>query len=732
MVDKVGAGTATADVEHPFVRRHPGAQGRRVGTMRGGLVVRVSLVVAMVLGGSSAGVHAEEATGVTGSVDAAGSAGAVGATGWSSQVRTGPDGTSVQRELPEGASAGRPVLALGDPTRLLAGPTAAADGWSAPTTSAGLAALRSRLEPTAGVAMTAEDEEAAEDEQEEDWEGPSSVWYGTQVLGDLTGDGVSELATTSYRYPEGVGELQVRRGGDLDVLWSMPSGYTDLRPVGDIDGDGRAEVLLHEVEVTVRADEYRCDEDETTCSGRYEADLRWGASLLDAMTGAVRWSQVHDGHEAYRWAYDPAGIAVQESVDALLVDPAGDVDGDGHVDLALTEVALDHTFTEGTSDLTPGLGLAGERTVAESLDARTDVEWRNGEGTAVRSLVHDEANELALLGAPLGDLDGDGADDALLEVVVLTPAQARCTTVIAVGDVMCDEEQAGGISLRLDARSGRTGAALWSADAGNPFAIFPFGDLDGDGLEDLWILTGAEGYVTTTLSAADGATIWSRTEEDWIFPMVVADVDADDAPEVATAMFALTDEGIEVAVWRLEGDTGAVRSISRPLPAAAWGDCALILSYAFTAPDGDGDGVADLLVGQAVEDLGPGCEGPASSSHAAAATSSGADVTLRQEGGPGLLAFAPAGDLDADGTEDLLQTSWETGEVAALSGLFGPQLWTMESAEFVLGLGVDVDGVPGADLASFELLETPDGGSVDHLRIRNGRDLTVRLHLPEE
>ena len=37
-----------------------------------------------------------------------------------------------------------------------------------------------------------------------------------------------------------------------------------------------------------------------------------------------------------------------------------------------------------------------------------------------------------------------------------------------------------------------------------------------------------------------------------------------------------------------------------------------------------------------------------------------------------------------------------------------------------------------AEEASFELRETPDGGSVDHLRIRNGHDLTVRLHLPEE
>jgi hypothetical protein len=274
------------------------------------------------------------------------------------------------------------------------------------------------------------------------------------------------------------------------------------------------------------------------------------------------------------------------------------------------------------------------------------------------------------------DLDGDGRAE------VLAPGPGRLTVL-----------------ARLGSDGGPPLVVREAADAGdNPVAVAA-GDLDGDGRTDLAIANHDTHYITVLLAGPDGFGPARHIDVD-VSPhphaVALADLDEDGRPELlvddrnAEALRVLRADGAGgfEAVGRIDvgGDPyrGMVIAdvdddehldIVTPNPdrvAIQLGDGTGAFSpgptlqprgfrpFAIAVGDFDGDGVADIAAGSG--------EGPA-----------GAEIWLGDGGGrfrpapgsPFTIAAGPtaaaAADIDGDGVDDLLLSSW-SGELAIVYG----------------------------------------------------------------
>lgn len=235
------------------------------------------------------------------------------------------------------------------------------------------------------------------------------------------------------------------------------------------------------------------------------------------------------------------------------------------------------------------------------------------------------------------DLDGDGSDDV----------------VISAPNAVVDGQSRGVVEAwRTD------GARLWRA-VGRPYDglgwhLAAAGDVDGDGVEDVWagapsnperghvyLLSGATGEVARTIASprADDQFGWYLTALD--------DVDGDGLADVAIGAPTATIAGARRGVVTLVSATGAVL---RELP----GERADAEHGVMLAPmdDLDGDGVGDLAVGA------PADQNAATPGHGeviAYSTATGAPLR-RLTGDAGELygrALARLDDLDGDGVREL-------------------------------------------------------------------------------
>jgi hypothetical protein len=281
-----------------------------------------------------------------------------------------------------------------------------------------------------------------------------------RALGDLDGDGFADFSvTTSFTFliqrrdpaqPERVMETITRREavtylhyGSRDVAQiATPAARLDadvfVSALGDLDGDGYRELLL-------------------TTPERY--------LVLPGTRERQR------GRIALERALAIADIAPNEQY-AKDQAELGDFDGDGFDDLLVSEFR----FSEPSSDSAElhHLFYGSPRLLAGPLSA--------ADADAV--FVNPNAVVTSLL-RPLGDWDGDGQQDLLLDHY-LWPSD---------GDVLFELPSARHVSLLRGARSRFAGSyTIPTRSAGLPpddsDAVFmltiPAGDLDGDGKDDLF------------------------------------------------------------------------------------------------------------------------------------------------------------------------------------------------------------------------------------------------------
>lgn len=318
--------------------------------------------------------------------------------------------------------------------------------------------------------------------------------------------------------------------------------------------------------------------------------------------------------------------------------------------------------------------------------------------------------------ADLNDIDGDGVKEAI------------------ISDPF--DPQSGTNSGRVFVYSGRTGQLLWtfigqlSWQFG--YAIADAGDVNADGIPD--IIVGAPGSGAgraIVYSGADGSVLLTRTGEasgDFFGRAVagVGDLNADGHGDIAVGApgndAAASNAG---RVYVYSGVDGAlIRTFSGPSASAAFG------SGVARAGDLNHDGVCDLIVGAPVALSAP---------RGRAYVYSGADGALLlpafQPDQFGISTFgqffvADAGDVNADGTEDLYVGAYDAnggaGRAFVYSGVTGALLHVFggdPGAGMGPGRGAgDVNHDGHADLIIGSYTSNAGGAAAGKIEIYSGLD----------
>ncbi len=255
------------------------------------------------------------------------------------------------------------------------------------------------------------------------------------VAADLDGDGVTGLGIGAPAWDGGSGRLgwyTSAGSGDqvLDDAWLVVAGAQGDEGVGsatatvDADGDGLLDLIV----------------------GAPGADSGWGEVwLLLAPSGGTLGAGDADGV----WA----GVDGSAATGAAVVSLGGDADGDG-----LEDWVVGSPGASGGAGLVTGYSGSGE---SGGSMAGSDV--TDALGTAVASA---------------GDVDGDGLPD----VVIGAPGAAFLGTDGGAVALVLGPLPTGAVILDGD-------AVLFGSYAGDALgtSVAGAGDVDGDGLDDLWL-----------------------------------------------------------------------------------------------------------------------------------------------------------------------------------------------------------------------------------------------------
>ncbi|MBI3269014.1 MAG: VCBS repeat-containing protein [Planctomycetes bacterium] len=473
----------------------------------------------------------------------------------------------------------------------------------------------------------------------------------TPAIGDVDGDGKAEVL---YQGERPRGTVVCLSGKDGSVRWQFPSGKDAGFPAGagcvlaDVDGDGIAEVLA--------------SDDTGTCV------------TLDGRDGRVRrqWSGKLKSSSAGLWAGDLDGKPPLEVVlegcdarggtglaclsaadgsprwfvplrDAVVGRPvAADLDGDGRPEIV---VAL----AEGDV-----LAIAGADVEADAGGRKGgDVLWQARPAGRVEA------------GPAAADLDGDGKAEVLLVTL-----DARLTVLSGTGAVLwtAKGDGEGAVTPAVGDLEGNgavdvlavfskekalrclsaTRRLLWKKKLMDEPRCFEAADVDGDGIQDVWAFVAHDKLYC--LSGRDGAELWSFPYAHFRPAFALADLAGDGRPCAVFGkgrLCAVRGEPGLAAVKRVAWDESLPRGSGGQSPAVG---------------DLDGDGRPDVVSGDTAGGL---------------RAFSGNDRRLlwTTPAGTDAVEQAPVlADVNGDGVPDACYATTR-GRAGALDGRDGRPLW---------------------------------------------------------
>ncbi|NQT72568.1 MAG: PKD domain-containing protein, partial [Chloroflexi bacterium] len=407
------------------------------------------------------------------------------------------------------------------------------------------------------------------------WEGQPNVTPFTTVansVGDLDGNGTADVVLTSLGMgmdpsTGGVEYLNRRMavsGINGQILWVTTEVIDDMmtsfagpggpmKPAGDLDGDGKQDILVSDLVVDMNTNELTSI---VTAIRGYNGEQLWqksgsgmGANFWLTPLSLVLMDLLENNPGGMDWMMHQMLLmsALTYSVDTSPAFAMGDVNTDGKDDVMFFFLT-DDMFSPSSmgyelmavngqdgqiiwQESAEGYDMALARTSGDlSSDGREDVllftmslDAAMGYMTKVRALSGHDGQDLWQrttspdpLGAqgllmliaesarPAGDFDGDGTPDVLVTSIGIDPNTWMLVTIASAVD-------------------GLSGQPLWEVtipDSSNGYlndSAKPAGDLDGDGRDDVlaWgmrtdLSTGESLLEVTALSGYNGEQLWQE------------------------------------------------------------------------------------------------------------------------------------------------------------------------------------------------------------------------------
>lgn len=387
--------------------------------------------------------------------------------------------------------------------------------------------------------------------------------------------------------------------GNFRQLWNYSAGNTNItygQVVEDLDGDGLDDILI-------------------TTYGIESGIYYYTVQAKKGKDGNILWQKSISGTNT--WIY---------------VHPAGDMNGDGLNDVYMT-------ITDSQS---PYIS-----TVQVMEGNNGGILWQENANGGINVLSLGEYWDFSLTEYPVGDLDGDGIYDILLDI--------------------------GGSTLK--AKKGINGIDLWEESVINgAITSYPAGDLNGDGTNDVLLNIYDRNVSTHTVKAKkgiDGQDLWQETDF-WIGSMITGDLDGDGLNDILLHRSVLN-------AFRLEFKKGIDGNV-------LWTDNNGIPANGMPAKDLDGDGLVDLFIYSYDNNL----------LKATLKAKKGIDgQDLWQEIRDVIdYEFYPIEDLNGDGMNDVLLGVYDNNlpSLKAKKGIDGQDLWQTDIHPITIDAVGDLNG----------------------------------------
>ena len=388
--------------------------------------------------------------------------------------------------------------------------------------------------------------------------------------------------------------------------------------IGDLDGDGRSEWMVG------------APGGERSRGGAYLVSPA-GLEAADAIRGLDgNASLANIAGQSGPWVFvgeergDEAGYRVAS---------AGDVNSDGHSDFLVG--APSHGGGRGAAYLVSGVALGEADSADGDPDGRIALARNSARSGSWKFVGQSSGDQAGLLAGAAGDIDGDGMTDLIIGAPYRSEGhkQQGAIYLIAAADLTAADQADGDTDGVIELANISTQAASWKllGEASRNYAGLQAltADINGDG--ELELVVGAPGN-----DRGAGAV--------YVLPLTGLQA-ADDADGTRDRVVDLGRAAALENGWKLAGDSGTSGLFGAGSGAGA----------ALDAPDLDGDGLAELVVGaQDYLKDGRWCSAPGEQSQPGAVyVVSGQDI-----------ASADAADGETDGVVRLenvsgQQNSWQ-------------------------------------------------------------------------
>ena len=551
------------------------------------------------------------------------------------------------------------------------------------------------------------------------------------TTGDLDGDGTEDVLVLLKKYDANMDTTMAtviaKKGDDGTHLWEESvtgtESFISACPAGDLNGDGTEDVLVHTCicEFNTTQDEPIMDQDMLNMTldelNMTMDDFGMPTTPLipSFISATVIAKRGYDGHNL--WNESASGT----DMTTISAYAAGDLDGDGWDDVLL-EKSISESKREWYKAITgdgvsvgygviTGVARINESDTGVSVETATTgavIAKRGYDGSQLWQESTNETGISSLSGHLVGDLDGDGHNDVLVQTITKEFDPATFTAIR---------------NITLIAKRGNNGTHLWEESVtGSGWTNLLFGnsagDLDGDGKDDVLVQKVTDEFdPATNMSATivsviakrgeDGMQFWNESVHGTDLTSLLGcplreDLDGDGKIDVTVGMGEYNEttksrKRTEIAKRGYDGKQLWEESIN--------GSGSTSIS-ALPAGDLDGDGFKDRLVMKYEYDKATdttkgtviakrGYDGSPLWQETVNRTG-GAERFERFLIGP-FISVVPTGDLDGDGLSDVLVHTIEydadTGTTArtviAKKGDDGTHLWTTESDGPIWVAGTD-------------------------------------------